>query len=206
MFLDNVIFHFCKGGGGVNPLTGPPNLNDFLSIIRVGGGVKSLLMNVNNKMVFFKSRLPLVIMKFGVRWQCYYVVMLLHIIMKACTESILINQYILRSCESLSLRGIVELLSCVVHFDMWTCGCVVPKKYSLILSLRKKENWTCSSSALKKIYMLMFLWLYLIVYHYIFLHGQITNTRFFYGYPNLSAMLPHKITFSQYHYNINKMK
>ena len=50
MFLDNVIFHFYKGGG-VTPLTGPPNLNGFSSIIR-GGGVKSLLTNVNKKMVF----------------------------------------------------------------------------------------------------------------------------------------------------------
>ena len=37
-------------GGGVTPLTGPPNLDGFSSIIR--GGVKSLLTNVNKKMVF----------------------------------------------------------------------------------------------------------------------------------------------------------
>ena len=56
MFLDNVIFHFYKGGG-VTPLTGPPNLNGFSSIIR-GGGVKSLLTNVNKKMVFFNEGFP----------------------------------------------------------------------------------------------------------------------------------------------------
>ena len=57
MFLDNVIFHFYKGGGGVTPLTGPPNLNGFSSIIR-GGGVKSFLTNVNKKMVFFNEGFP----------------------------------------------------------------------------------------------------------------------------------------------------
>ena len=57
MFLDNVIFHFYKGGG-VTPLTGPPNLDGFSSIIRGGGGVKSLLTNVNKKMVFFNEGFP----------------------------------------------------------------------------------------------------------------------------------------------------
>ena len=56
MFLDNVIFHFYKGGG-VTPLTGPPNLDGFSSIIR-GGGVKSLLTNVNKKMVFLNEGFP----------------------------------------------------------------------------------------------------------------------------------------------------
>ena len=54
MILDNVIFHFYKGWG-VTPLTGPPNLNGFSSIIR---GVKSLLTNVNKKMVFFNEGFP----------------------------------------------------------------------------------------------------------------------------------------------------
>ena len=45
-----LFFTFIKGGG-VTPLTGPPNLNGFSSIIR-GGGVKSLLTNVNKKMFF----------------------------------------------------------------------------------------------------------------------------------------------------------
>ena len=56
MFLDNVIFYFYKGGG-VTPLTGPPKLNGFSSIIR-GGGVKSLLTNVNKKLVFFNEGFP----------------------------------------------------------------------------------------------------------------------------------------------------
>ena len=56
MFLDNVIFHFYKWGG-VTPLTGPPNLNGFSSIIR-GGGEKSLLTNVNKKMFFFNEGFP----------------------------------------------------------------------------------------------------------------------------------------------------
>ena len=56
MFLDNVIFHFYKGVGG-HPLTGPPNLNGFSSIIWGGGG-KSLLTNVNKKMVFFNEGFP----------------------------------------------------------------------------------------------------------------------------------------------------
>ena len=43
--------------GGVTPLTGPSNLNGFSSIIR-GGGVKSLLTNVNKKMVFFNEGFP----------------------------------------------------------------------------------------------------------------------------------------------------
>ena len=46
-----LFFTFIKGGG-VTPLTGPPNLNGFSSIIRGGEGVKSLLTNVNNKMFF----------------------------------------------------------------------------------------------------------------------------------------------------------
>ena len=45
MFIDNVIFHFYKGGG-VTPLTGPPNLDGFSSII------------VNKKMVFFNEGFP----------------------------------------------------------------------------------------------------------------------------------------------------
>ena len=49
MFLDNVIFHFYKGGGVTTPLTGPPNLNGFSSI---------LLTNVNKKMVFFNEGFP----------------------------------------------------------------------------------------------------------------------------------------------------
>ena len=44
-----LFFTFIKGGG-ITPLTGPPNLNGFSSIIR--GGVISLLTNVNKKMVF----------------------------------------------------------------------------------------------------------------------------------------------------------
>ena len=44
-----LFFTFIKGG--VTPLTGPPNLHGFSSKIR-GGGAKSLLTNVNNKMVF----------------------------------------------------------------------------------------------------------------------------------------------------------
>ena len=52
-----LFFTFIKGGGG-HPLTGPPNLNGFLSIIRGGGGVKSLLTNVNKKMVFFNEGFP----------------------------------------------------------------------------------------------------------------------------------------------------
>ena len=51
-----LFFTFIKGGG-VTPLTGPPNLNGFSSIIR-GGGVKSLLTNVNKKMVFFNEGFP----------------------------------------------------------------------------------------------------------------------------------------------------
>ena len=51
-----LFFTFIKGGG-VTPLTGPPNLNGFLSIIR-GGGVKSLLTNVNKKMFFFNEGFP----------------------------------------------------------------------------------------------------------------------------------------------------
>ena len=50
-----LFFTFIKGG--VTPLTGPPNLNGFSSIIR-GGGVKSLLTNVNKKMVFFNEGFP----------------------------------------------------------------------------------------------------------------------------------------------------
>ena len=49
-----LFFTFIKGG--VTPLTGPPNLNGFSSIIR--GGVKSLLTNVNKKMVFFNEGFP----------------------------------------------------------------------------------------------------------------------------------------------------
>ena len=45
-----LFFTFIRGG--VTPLTGPPNLNGFSSIIRGGGGVKSLLTNVNKKMFF----------------------------------------------------------------------------------------------------------------------------------------------------------
>ena len=44
-----LFFTFIKGGGS-------PNLNGFLSIIR--GGVKSLLTNVNKKMVFFIEGFP----------------------------------------------------------------------------------------------------------------------------------------------------
>ena len=51
-----LFFTFIKGG--VTPLTGPPNLNGFSSIIR--GGVKSLLTNVNKKMVFFNEGFPYV--------------------------------------------------------------------------------------------------------------------------------------------------
>ena len=50
-----LFFTFIKGG--VTPLTGPPNLNGFSSIIRGGGG-KSLLTNVNKKMVFFNEGFP----------------------------------------------------------------------------------------------------------------------------------------------------
>ena len=50
-----LFFTFIKGG--VTPLTGPPNLNGFSSIIR-GGGVKSLLTNVNKKMFFFNEGFP----------------------------------------------------------------------------------------------------------------------------------------------------
>ena len=49
-----LFFTFIKGG--VTPLTGPPNLNGFSSIIR--GGVKSLLTNVNKKMFFFNEGFP----------------------------------------------------------------------------------------------------------------------------------------------------
>ena len=49
-------FTFIKGGG-VTPLTGPPNLNGFSSIIR--GGLKSLLTNVNKKMFFFLMKASL---------------------------------------------------------------------------------------------------------------------------------------------------
>ena len=48
-----LFFTFIRGG--VTPLTGPPNLNGFSSIIR---GVKSLLTNVNKKMVFFNEGFP----------------------------------------------------------------------------------------------------------------------------------------------------
>ena len=51
-----LFFTFIKGGG-VTPLTGPPNLNGFSSIIR-GGGEKSLLTNVNKKMAFFNEGFP----------------------------------------------------------------------------------------------------------------------------------------------------
>ena len=51
-----LFFTFIKGGG-VTPLTGPPNLNGFSSIIRGGGG-KSLLTNVNKKMFFFNEGFP----------------------------------------------------------------------------------------------------------------------------------------------------
>ena len=51
-----LFFTFIKGGG-VTPLTGPPNLNGFSSIIR-GGGVKSLLTNVNKKMFFLNEGFP----------------------------------------------------------------------------------------------------------------------------------------------------
>ena len=47
-----LFFTFIKGGG-VTPLTRPPNLNGFLSII-----IKSLLTNVNKKMVFFNEGFP----------------------------------------------------------------------------------------------------------------------------------------------------
>ena len=50
-----LFFTFIEGG--VTPLTGPPNLDGFSSIIR-GGGVKSLLPNVNKKMVFFNEGFP----------------------------------------------------------------------------------------------------------------------------------------------------
>ena len=50
-----LFFTFIEGG--VTPLTGPPNLDGFSSIIR-GGGVKSLLTNVNKKMVFFNEGFP----------------------------------------------------------------------------------------------------------------------------------------------------
>ena len=52
-----LFFTFIKGGG-VTPLTGPPNLNGFSSIIRGGRGIKSLLTNVNKKMVFFNEGFP----------------------------------------------------------------------------------------------------------------------------------------------------
>ena len=51
-----LFFTFIKGGG--HPLTGPPNLNGFSSITRGGGGGKSLLTNVNKKMVFFNEGFP----------------------------------------------------------------------------------------------------------------------------------------------------
>ena len=50
-----LFFTFIKGG--VTPLTGPPNLNGFSSIIK-GGGVKSLLTNANKKMFFFNEGFP----------------------------------------------------------------------------------------------------------------------------------------------------
>ena len=50
-----LFFTFIRGG--VTPLTGPPNLNGFLSIIRGGGG-KSFLTNVNKKMFFFNEGFP----------------------------------------------------------------------------------------------------------------------------------------------------
>ena len=58
-----LFFTFIKGG--VTPLTGPPNLNGFLSIIRGWGGIKSLLTNVNKKMVFFNEGFPNMIAKVG---------------------------------------------------------------------------------------------------------------------------------------------
>ena len=48
MFLDNVIFHFYKGGG--HPPDRTPEPQWFF--------VKSLLTNVNNKMVFFNEGFP----------------------------------------------------------------------------------------------------------------------------------------------------
>ena len=51
----NVIFHFYIGGG-VSPLTGPPNLYGFSTKFRGGWG-KSILTNVKMKMFFFKVSL-----------------------------------------------------------------------------------------------------------------------------------------------------
>ena len=56
MFLDNVIFHFYKGGGGHPPDRTPEPQWFFVN--NKGGGVKSLLTNVNKKMVFFNEGFP----------------------------------------------------------------------------------------------------------------------------------------------------
>ena len=50
-----LFFTFIKGGG--HPPDRTPELNGFSSIIRGGGG-KSLLTNVNKKMVFFNEGFP----------------------------------------------------------------------------------------------------------------------------------------------------
>ena len=49
MFLDNVFFYFDKGGGAPPDWTTEPQ---WFFVNNKGGGVKSLLTNVNNKMVF----------------------------------------------------------------------------------------------------------------------------------------------------------
>ena len=48
MFLDNVFFYFDKGGGAPPDWTTEPQW----FFVNNKGGVKSLLTNVNNKMVF----------------------------------------------------------------------------------------------------------------------------------------------------------
>ena len=51
-----LFFTFIKGGG-VTPLTGPPNLNGFLSIIRGGEG-KILIDECQQENVFFNEGFP----------------------------------------------------------------------------------------------------------------------------------------------------
>ena len=55
MFLDNVIFHFYKGGGHPPDRTPEPQ---WFFVNNLGGGEKSLLTNVNKKMVFFIEGFP----------------------------------------------------------------------------------------------------------------------------------------------------
>ena len=54
MFLDNVIFYFYKGGG--HPPDRTPEPQWFF--VNNWGGVKSLLTNVNKKMVFLNEGFP----------------------------------------------------------------------------------------------------------------------------------------------------